>query len=164
MFIVSRKLSRLVSTNWPRSSFLSEKPIAWTRKSIVSQRAFSVVERRVEVGHVGDVAIDQEVGAQLLGERAHPLLQRLALIGESELGALRRAAPWRSPGERAVVGEAHDQAALALPSSRSLLPPVRSPPTAFATGLLLRLVGGFLVDHRLDILLGSASASPQAPR
>jgi hypothetical protein len=46
MFIVIRKFSRLVSTNFPRSSFLSEKPIAWTRKSIVSQRCFNVSKAR----------------------------------------------------------------------------------------------------------------------
>ena len=40
--MVIRKLSRLVSMYLPRSSFLSEKPIAWTTKSIVSQRAFKV--------------------------------------------------------------------------------------------------------------------------
>ena len=42
MFIVIRKLSRLVSQYLPRSSFLSEKPMAWTTKSIVGQRAASV--------------------------------------------------------------------------------------------------------------------------
>src|SRR3546814_7232659 len=41
-FSVRRKFSRLVSTNFPRSSFLSEKPIAWRTKSIVGQRAASV--------------------------------------------------------------------------------------------------------------------------
>ena len=35
-----------------------------------------------------DVAIDQQVGPELGRERAHALLQRLALVGESELGAL----------------------------------------------------------------------------
>jgi DNA-binding SARP family transcriptional activator len=50
--------------------------------------------------------------AKLLGERAHALLHRLALIGESELRALRGQLLRNPPGERTVVGEAHDQASL----------------------------------------------------
>ena len=61
----------------------------------------------------------------------HALLQRLALIGEGELGALRRQRLGDPPGERAVVGEAHDQPALALPSSRSFT----SVPPCFADRL-----------------------------
>ena len=40
-------------------------------------------------------------------------LQRIALIGEGELGALRPAGLGDAPGDRAVVGDPHDQAALA---------------------------------------------------
>src|SRR6185503_17447331 len=68
----------------------------------------------VEIGHVADVAVDQEGGAQLLGERAHPLLHRLALIGKGQLGALPGERLGDPPGERAVVGEAHDQPALSF--------------------------------------------------
>ena len=82
----------------PRSSFLSEKPIAWTTKSIVAQRSASVVEGRVERRHVGrrrNRSGSREPSS--LGERAHALLQRLALIGEREFGALRRASAWAMP-------------------------------------------------------------------
>ena len=52
-------------------------------------------------------------GVELCGQRLDPLLQRVALIGEGELGALRVRGPGDAPGDRAVVGDAHDQAALA---------------------------------------------------
>ena len=71
-----------------------------------------------------DVAVDQQVGAELGGERPHPLLERLALVGEGQLGALVGQCPGDSPGQRPVVGEAHDQPALALHQSGSKL---RSP-------------------------------------
>ena len=51
--------------------------------------------------------------ADLLRERLDPLLQRIALIGEGELGAVRVRGLGDAPGDRAVVGDAHDQAALA---------------------------------------------------
>ena len=47
------------------------------------------------------------------GQRLDPLLQRIALIGECKLGALRPAGLGDAPGNRAVVGDPHDQAALA---------------------------------------------------
>ena len=49
----------------------------------------------------------------LIGQRLHPLEQRLALIGEGKLGALAAARLRDAPGDGAVVGDAHDQAALA---------------------------------------------------
>ena len=91
--------------------------MAWTTKSIVSQRAFRLLEHPVEIGHVGDVAFDQEIGADLGRERPDPLLERLALIGESELGALLGEPLRNPPGQRLVVGEAHDQAALSAHQS-----------------------------------------------
>jgi hypothetical protein len=44
-------------------------------------------------------------------------LKRLALIGESELGALFRQSLRNPPGQRLVVGETHDQAALSAHQS-----------------------------------------------
>ena len=52
---------------------------------------------------------------------ADPPLERLALIGESELGALLAERLGDAPGERAVVGEAHDQAALSLHQAGHML-------------------------------------------
>src|SRR5205085_12517837 len=70
-------------------------------------------ERPVQIGHVGDVAIDQEVRAKLLCQRPDPLQKRIALIGESQLRALFAELLCNPPGERLVVGEAHDQPPLA---------------------------------------------------
>ncbi len=74
-------------------------------------------EGLVELGHVRDVALDQEVAAELLGERAHALLHRLALIAEREFGALLAQLLGNPPGQRTIVGEAHDQPALTLHQS-----------------------------------------------
>ncbi len=65
-----------------------------------------------------DVAIADHDAADLLGERLDALLQRLALIGESKLGAVRAAGLGDAPGERALVGDPHDQAALAAHEAR----------------------------------------------
>ena len=70
-------------------------------------------EDRVDGGGLGDVAMADDEPADLLGERLDPLLQRVALIGEGELGALRVAGLGDAPGDRPVVGDPHDQAALA---------------------------------------------------
>ncbi len=72
------------------------------------------VERLVQPVHVGHIALDQEIAAQAGGQRAHPLLQRLALVAEGQLRTLRGQGPGNAPGKRLVVGQAHDQPALAL--------------------------------------------------
>ena len=78
-------------------------------------------EAAVERGHVAHVAIDQEraVGTapafaeQGLGERTHALFHHLALIAEGEFGAGLMQRLGDSPGQRLVVREPHDEAALA---------------------------------------------------
>ena len=52
-------------------------------------------------------------GPDLIGQGLHPLQQRLALVGEGEGRTLGRGRPRDAPGDGAVVGDAHDQAALA---------------------------------------------------
>ena len=69
-------------------------------------------EGGVELVHVGDVAVDQEVGADLLGKRPHALGQRIALIGEGEFRTLGVKLLGDAPGQRLVVGQPHDEAAL----------------------------------------------------
>ena len=54
------------------------------------------------------------------GERLDPLLERIPLVGEGKLGAVRAARFGNTPGDRAVVGDAHDQAALAAHQARGL--------------------------------------------
>ena len=68
----------------------------------------------VEIGHVADVAIDQEIAAELVGERLHPLFHHLALIGNGKFGALRMQGLRDAPGKRLVVRKPHDQPALSL--------------------------------------------------
>ncbi len=51
--------------------------------------------------------------AYFLGKRLDALLERVALIGESKLGAMLAAGLGDAPGDRAVIGHAHDQAAFA---------------------------------------------------
>ena len=52
----------------------------------------------------------------LLDQRHQALGLRVALIGEGDLGAVRRQRARDAPGDGMVVGDAHHQAALALPS------------------------------------------------
>ena len=54
-------------------------------------------EHRIEARLGGHVGLDHEIAADAFGQRPHPPAQRLALIGEGELGAVQRAAPWRCP-------------------------------------------------------------------
>ena len=66
---------------------------------------------------IGDVAMAEHEAADLGGERLDALLERIALIGEGELGAGRVACLGDAPGDRAVVGKAEDHPALALHQS-----------------------------------------------
>ena len=56
--------------------------------------------------------------ADLLRQRLDALLQRIALVGEGNVGALGAAGPGDAPGQRAVVGDAQDQTALAAHETR----------------------------------------------
>ena len=71
-------------------------------------------EHRIDGGGVADVTGQHELRAELSRQRLDALLERIALIGEGERRALRRRRLGDAPGDRAVVGHAHDQAALAL--------------------------------------------------
>jgi hypothetical protein len=74
-------------------------------------------ERGVERGHVRYVAIDEEIGTDLFGQRLHALEQRIALIGKGQFGPLRVQCLGDPPCQRLVVGQAHDEPALALHQS-----------------------------------------------
>ena len=56
--------------------------------------------------------------ADRLRQRLDPPAERLALIGEGERGAVSGERPRNAPGDRVVVGDPHDQPALALHQSR----------------------------------------------
>ena len=82
----------------------------WTTKSIPPHSFSGLGERRVDRRAVGDVAMAEHMRAEFCGERAHALLQRLALIGEGELGAGGARGLGDAPGDRTVVGDAEDHA------------------------------------------------------
>jgi enoyl-[acyl-carrier-protein] reductase (NADH) len=68
-----------------------------------------------------------DLGPELRSKRAHPFLKRFALIRKSELRALPCDRSGDAPRKRAIVGETHDQAALAPHQIRqSCGPPVSS--------------------------------------
>ncbi len=71
--------------------------MAWTRKSSVPQRLLDVAEGLVHRRVIGHVAFDEEIDAHLGGQRLDALLERFALIGKGNLGALGVPAPWRFP-------------------------------------------------------------------
>ncbi len=62
---------------------------------------------------LGDIAMTDDDAADLLGQRLDALLEHLALIGEGKRGAVTMASFGDAPGQRAVVCDPHDQAALA---------------------------------------------------
>ena len=86
--------------------------MACTRKSSVPHFCATAANTASIVAAIGDVAMADDVPADLLRERLDPLLQRVALIGERQFGALRMAGLGDAPGNRPVVGDAHDEAAL----------------------------------------------------
>ena len=72
----------------------------------------SALECGVDGRGLRDVAIADHDAAYLLGERLDAFLQRIALVGESKLGAVRAARLGDAPRERTLVCNPHDQAAL----------------------------------------------------
>ena len=67
----------------------------------------------VDALEVGHVAVDDDLRADRLGERDGAPAEGVALVGEGELGALAGQHAGDAPGDRALVGDAHDEAALA---------------------------------------------------
>src|SRR5690606_10495285 len=83
-----------------------------------------------------DIAGQDNVRAEACGERSDALLQRIALVGEGDLGARFGELLRNAPGDRMIVGDAHDEGALArqetgdahyassrLKTSEALVPP-----------------------------------------
>ena len=50
--------------------------------------------------------------AQFFGERAHPLFKRVTLIGKRQFGSVSACGLGNPPGDRAVIGKAHNEPAL----------------------------------------------------
>ena len=72
-------------------------------------RPVEVVEHRIEALFVGNIGVDDEIAVEAFGERLHALAERLALIGESQPGARSVQRLGDAPGERAIIGDAHDE-------------------------------------------------------
>ncbi len=77
-------------------------------------------ERGIDRCRLGDIAIADHDAADLLRQRFHAFSERVALVGESKLGAVRVAGLGDAPGERAAIGHTHDQTALAAHKPRNL--------------------------------------------
>ena len=75
-------------------------------------------EQPVEALLALDVGLLDDLRAQLLDHRQHALAEGRALVGEGHLGAGGVQRLRDAPGDRAIVGDAHDQAALALHQPR----------------------------------------------
>ena len=71
------------------------------------------LEHRVDLGVVGDVAVEDEGRAELGGEFGDAILEALALVAEGELGAFAPERPGDAVGDRPVRKNAGDEEALA---------------------------------------------------
>ena len=72
-----------------------------------------VGENVVDALEVGHIAVGDDLGADRLGQRDGAPAESVALIGEGEFGALAGEHPRNAPGDRSLVGDAHDETALA---------------------------------------------------
>src|SRR3984885_2927598 len=72
------------------------------------------LENPVDAADVLDIAGQYDVGPQRLHQRLEALGLRLALIGECQFRALGRERFRNAPGDRMIIGDAHDQPAFAL--------------------------------------------------
>ena len=70
-------------------------------------------EDAVDAFKVEHVAGLDDLRAERLGERQRAAAEGAVLIGERELGALAGEDAGDAPGDRALVGDAHDEPALA---------------------------------------------------
>ena len=91
--------------------------MAWTRKSRLPQRSPRVAKTlSIDASSVTSQG-EHDVRAHRGRQRLHPLAERLALVGEGELGAVLVRALGDAPGDGLVVRDPHDQAALAAHQS-----------------------------------------------
>ena len=92
--------------------------MACSTKSSEPQADCTAANTASMVAGIGDVAMADHQAADLLGQRLDALLERVALVGEGKLGAMVAAGARDAPGDRAVVGHAHDQPAFAAHQTR----------------------------------------------
>ena len=78
---------------------------------------FQMGEQRIERLATGDITLDHLGRAKRGDQRLDPLPEGLALIRERQFSPLIGAGPGNAPGNRLVVGKAHDQPAFARQKS-----------------------------------------------
>ena len=66
-------------------------------------------KRAVEIGHVGHIAINQEIASKLRRQWPHPLFHHFALIAEGQFGTFGVQALRNAPCKRLVIGKPHNQ-------------------------------------------------------
>ena len=76
----------------------------------LAPQLFDFREDRVDRLGLRHVAAPDNGRAKLRGERTHALFERLDLIGERELGAGVGAGLCDAPGDRAIIGDAQNEA------------------------------------------------------
>ena len=100
--------------------------MAWTRKSSDAPLLRELGEHRIDRRDVLDVAGQDAVEPTDSASGSHAAAERLALVGEGERRALRGERARDAPGDRVIVGDPHDQPALALHQLRHGAPIHRS--------------------------------------
>ena len=70
-------------------------------------------ENLVDGRRIGDVAMAGDKGAEFRRQRFDALLERLALIGQRDFGAMLDTGLGDAPGNRTIVRDAENKAALA---------------------------------------------------
>ena len=146
-------------TRPPRAS-LVEKAIEWTRKSSLPQSCGDAVEDRLELAVGHHVHRHEDRRLDLAGQRLDVRLRLVVEVGDRELGAEGAEGAGAAPGDRAVVGDADDQAlACRRAASRSRAGRVMSAPPDQGEGvardhqLLVRRD-----DEKRDAAVGSRDA------
>ena len=79
----------------------------------VAPRFLDASKDAVDAVEVEDVGGFDDLRAERLGERQRAAAEGAVLIGEGELRALAGEDAGDAPGDRSLVGDAHDEAALA---------------------------------------------------
>jgi hypothetical protein len=72
-----------------------------------------IVENRVDRCFIADITVSGKNAAEFGRQRLDPLLQRIALISKGNLAALCMNSFGNAPRNRTIVGNAHNDAALA---------------------------------------------------
>ena len=121
------------------------------------------LEHRVDGYGVGDVAMTEQQGVEFPGQRLDPLLQRVALPGERDLRAGIVACLGDAPGDRAVVGDAQDHAALALHQSCFSRHRLSNPASGLDRGTPALHCGTVQIGQRLTLIWAAPLAGGIVP-